>query len=409
MSNKLKRLFTISISVLMLSICLTSSAYAAKSYTATVSKLKASTYSTKVSLSWKKAKSAKKYKIYEKKNGKWKVKATTKSTSYTLKKLSPGTKHTYAIRAYNKSGKPSKKRKSVTIITKPYAVKKINTSVSADTVTLSWQKSKGATGYNIYIFDDATDKWVKLISSSVETVTIDKLHPGTKYIFGVEAYSKKSGITVCSKAITKEEIITAPEDPSNVNFTQKSNTEVSLKWNNAAGANGYRVYVYDTSKKIWQTIIECTPDTTVTIDNLKENTTYTFAVKSLKVIDTIIVKGKGQAESKYYNKKIPLKATSLILNSYAYGNGVIYIVVDSSNWKGAFSDNIQNIYVTVDGKKSSKPVPCKVSATSYEIKIDVSSLSLESGSVVDFTIPAGVVKNQSETQTNISFSASVCV
>ena len=37
-----------------------SSAYAAKSYTATVSKLKASTYSTKVSLSWKKAKSAKK-------------------------------------------------------------------------------------------------------------------------------------------------------------------------------------------------------------------------------------------------------------------------------------------------------------------------------------------------------------
>ena len=40
---------------------------------------------------------------------------------------------------------------------------------------------------------------------------------------------------------------------------------------------------------------------------------------------------------------------SLIVNSYGYGNGVIYVEVDPSNWDGNFAAASQNITVKVNG------------------------------------------------------------
>lgn len=102
------------------------------------------------------------------------------------------------------------------------------------------------------------------------------------------------------------------------------------------------------------------------------------------------------------------EAVNLMVNSYGYGDGIIYVEVDSSNWNGKCTSNSQSITVKVDGKALATSVTCKVKS-SYEITIDLSSQELQSGSVVDFTIPTGIVKNQSGTQYNTSYSASVIV
>lgn len=104
---------------------------------------------------------------------------------------------------------------------------------------------------------------------------------------------------------------------------------------------------------------------------------------------------------------------SLIVNSYGYGDGVIYVEVDPSNWDGNFVAGSQNITVKVNGTalatSATCSVPSKKTGSIYEIKITIPSQSVNPGDVVSFTIPTGVVKNQSGSQYNLSYSSSVTV
>ncbi len=107
------------------------------------------------------------------------------------------------------------------------------------------------------------------------------------------------------------------------------------------------------------------------------------------------------------------EAVSLIVNSYAYGDGVIYVEVDPSNWDGNFAGATQNITIKVNGSplasSAACTVPAKKTGSIYEIKITVPSQSVNPGDVVSFTIPTGIVKNQSGSQYNLSYSSSVTV
>ncbi len=104
---------------------------------------------------------------------------------------------------------------------------------------------------------------------------------------------------------------------------------------------------------------------------------------------------------------------SLIVNSYGYGDGVIYVEVDPSNWDGNFAAASQNITLKVNGAalatSATCSVPAKKTGSIYEIKITIPEQSVNSGDVVSFTIPTGVVKNQSGSQYNLSYSSSVTV
>ncbi len=104
---------------------------------------------------------------------------------------------------------------------------------------------------------------------------------------------------------------------------------------------------------------------------------------------------------------------SLVVNSYGYGNGVIYVEIDPSNWDGNFAAASQNITLKVNGTalatSGTCSVPSKKTGSIYEIKITVPEQSVNSGDVVSFTIPTGIVKNQSGSQYNLSYSASVTV
>ena len=104
---------------------------------------------------------------------------------------------------------------------------------------------------------------------------------------------------------------------------------------------------------------------------------------------------------------------SLIVNSTAYGSGVIYVEIDPSNWDGNFAAASQNITVKVNGTalatSATCSVPSKKTGGVYEIKVTIPEQSVNSGDVVSFTIPTGIVKNQSASQYNLSYSTSVTV
>ncbi len=128
---------------------------------------------------------------------------------------------------------------------------------------------------------------------------------------------------------------------------------------------------------------------------------------------TAPVSSSGTTKGEQTTADKSAEPVSLIVNSYGYGSGVIFVEVDPSNWDGNFAAASQNITLKVNGTAlattATCSVPSKKTGSIYEIKITVPEQSVNSGDVVSFTIPTGIVKNQSGSQYNLSYSSSVTV
>ncbi len=110
--------------------------------------------------------------------------------------------------------------------------------------------------------------------------------------------------------------------------------------------------------------------------------------------------------------KVSSEPVKFIVNSIAYGDGAIYLEIDPSNWNGSFVSASQEIPVKVNGEVVGNAictVPSAKTGDNYEIKINISPVNIPSGSTVEFTIPEGIVKNESGSQHNLSYSSSVIV
>lgn len=106
--------------------------------------------------------------------------------------------------------------------------------------------------------------------------------------------------------------------------------------------------------------------------------------------------------------------TQLIINDTSYNSStsLVTLAVSSDGWMGAFAAKSQNISIIVDGEEIQTTVPCSVTSKTNAdgcqlITIDLSSQSLNSGSNVTFTIPAGLVQTKSGTQYNTSYTGYV--
>ena len=93
--------------------------------------------------------------------------------------------------------------------------------------------------------------------------------------------------------------------------TDKTTTSINLKWSKSAGATGYRVYRYDTSKKKWVTVKSSTTSTSFKVTGLKAGTLYTFSVKPYyKKGDTVIWGESKRWETATQPKTPTVKATA---------------------------------------------------------------------------------------------------
>lgn len=156
---------------------------------------------TSIKLSWKDS-GADSYNIYRStsKNGTYKKVASAKSNSYINKSLTKGKTYYYKITAVV-DGKESEYSKMVSAKPTspiPSAVKAAKAKSSAATVT--WKKSIGAKGYEIYMTTSSggTYKKVKTVSSKTYSLTKSDLTAGKTYYFKVRSYSLLDGKKVYS-------------------------------------------------------------------------------------------------------------------------------------------------------------------------------------------------------------------
>ncbi len=189
------------------------------------------------------------------------------NTNYIHNSLTPGTHHSYRVRSINPGGKSewSGYVNTTTLLdTVPVPVN-ISATPALNSITITWDKVSGASGYEISVDGAAFDNGTRT------TYTHSSLAPGTQHVYRVRA--KKSGITSeWSAAIVSATLTNEFGTPSKLK-ANADNTSIVLSWNQVADATGYEVEV--------DGVVTDNGDETSCIHNgLLPNTTHTYRARA---------------------------------------------------------------------------------------------------------------------------------
>lgn len=144
-----------------------------------------------ISVSWNSVKGAGKYRLFKKTGSSksWKKVADTKSTKFTDKKVSSGSKYTYALCCLDSKGKVNSltgSSKSITFIASPKITSITNT---ASGPIIKWSKVKGTSKYRVFYLSGKT--WKTLATTSSASYTHKSAKSGTKYTYTVRCLNSK--------------------------------------------------------------------------------------------------------------------------------------------------------------------------------------------------------------------------
>ena len=204
---------------------------------------------TSVSLSWRPSTDnvgIKGYEIYC--NGK--KAASTSSTSYEYKKLTPGTTNTFFVKAYDEAGNYSPQSREITVntiadSTPPSAPSGLKvSSVSLTEVNLTWSPSSD----NVKVRDyDILRDGVKIGTSTKTSYCSKGLFPGKNYTYTVRAVDISGNMSGSSNQVIASTLKDqqAPDAPSELKATSVKGYSVSLQWTASTDnvkVAGYQIY-----------------------------------------------------------------------------------------------------------------------------------------------------------------------
>jgi fibronectin type 3 domain-containing protein len=114
-------------------------------------------------------------------------------------------------------------------------------AASSTSISLSWNSVDGAEAYRILRSTSDTGPFAEVGECQTTSYTDNDLETGATYFYYVTAYS---GVNESAPSGTVQITLTAtaPETPQNVSASAISSSEISISFNAATGASGYRIY-----------------------------------------------------------------------------------------------------------------------------------------------------------------------
>lgn len=146
-------------------------------------------------------------------------------------------------------------------------------------VTLNWTSIDNAENYQVYKYNEETEKYERLKTTSSTSYTDSSLSEGDLPRYKVRAYYENTkGEKVYSSYSSVFYASVAPENPSGLTLASKGDDTVKIKWS-SVGCTGYRIYRYDELSGEYEKI-GSTSSTSYTDDTVDNGTTYKYKIRA---------------------------------------------------------------------------------------------------------------------------------
>lgn len=175
----------------------------------------------------------------------------------------------------------------------PAVVKKLDGSL-----TLSWSPVEGAHAYKIYVKDTKDEKFRHYLTVKKTQLTFNGIFSDSVK-FKIKALRYEDDAVVSSETSETVSVLPSPKGVDTIYTRSITNNSITLYWDKAENATGYRLYIYDETQNKF-IIYTRTPRTTATVSGLKKDTLYVFKVLSYNKSEGSISYGAYSDEYKEY-------------------------------------------------------------------------------------------------------------
>lgn len=184
---------------------------------------------------------------------------------------------------------------------KAVEVPEVTASAETDSVVLKWNKVNGADAYRVSFLNNG--KFSEYKTTVARICTVDGLESGKSYTFKVSVLNKIKA-NKYSELISSEEITVTTKVPETVekkksaipeapSVTAEASTDsITLRWKKVAGADAYRVRVYNASTNKYESY-KTVYGRSCTVSGLESGIEYRFRVVSLYSVKNKYSEGKS--------------------------------------------------------------------------------------------------------------------
>ncbi len=321
------------------------------------------TDSDRYTLSWNKVSGASGYSVYryDSFSGKFSKLENTTGTSTEILALSAAQTDKYKVLAFVKTSAGNLKSgysAEFSAVSAPGAAGTLKISnMKENGYTLSWSSVKGANGYTVYKFSPSKGKFESLASTAKTSYTVTGLKTGSDDIYIVKAFVKANGQTIHGAASPEFSASTLPGKVARVWQAETKPRSYTLRWKKVAGADGYRVYKYDTAKKRY-VFLKDTEENRLSLTGLKPAKTAKYKVRAYVKL------GKSTFFAAYSPEFEAITAPAMVKNVKAKKASSSSYTLSWSKVKGAYGYRIFRF----NEKTNSYVKVATIRENSYKIK-----------------------------------------
>lgn len=209
---------------------------------------------------------------------------------------------------------------------------RLNLQSSKGNITLSWNKIKDASGYNIYRYNQKKKTYERITWTKGTTITLQNEPMGVTNNYRVKAYYKDSTVTISSNYSNLEAAKLL--ETTKLNNAVQTSSNLTLKWSAVGGSTGYSIYRYDADTKQWNYL--GASQTTDYIDKTaKSGVHYQYKILPYAMVNKKAYYGPYSNVSEGIN----LKKTNIITTSVKSSIGKI-----SFSWAKSAGATGYNVY-----------------------------------------------------------------